>query len=322
MLMIMKMKGKIYWIRAKEVPGWVPEFVEENEEESDMEEDLKEGDLKGEDEGSPFLEGDSDIDEVRETIYVVDSHNANLEEVSVGKKDSRSEDPFNIYDLLNKKQVDSKKSPCVDDSLKYPPGFTPIDVTEGSFKKDEGFNKEDGEYDLVKVGQTMGYNVDGCIKNMGVIIDSQGANGVETKMESIELSSIKMCWGNFAFDYVHSDSVGGFGCRVKGDVIIMGDFNEVRTKDKRFGSVFNMQGAEAFNMFVANASLEEFDVEGFDKLVEVTWNEAPVDDSNAMSNMLKKLKYLKDKLRAWNNEKKRTSSNSKVKFQEELIKLD
>ncbi|GKC87355.1 RNA-directed DNA polymerase, eukaryota, reverse transcriptase zinc-binding domain protein [Tanacetum coccineum] len=38
--------------------------------------------------------------------------------------------------------------------------------------------------------------------------------------------------------------------------------------------------------------------------------------------MLKKLKYLKEKLRAWNNAKKRSSSNSKVKFQEELIKLD
>ncbi|GJU31914.1 RNA-directed DNA polymerase, eukaryota [Tanacetum coccineum] len=65
-----------------------------------------------------------------------------------------------------------------------------------------------------------------------------------------------------------------------------------------------------------------FEVEGFDKLVEDAWNEAPLDDSNAISNMLKKLKYLKEKLRPWNNAKKRSSSNSKVKFQEELIKLN
>ncbi|GJX54885.1 RNA-directed DNA polymerase, eukaryota, reverse transcriptase zinc-binding domain protein [Tanacetum coccineum] len=107
----------------------------------------------------------------------------------------------------------------------------------------------------------------------------------------------------------------------------MGDFNEVRTKEVRFGSVFNRQGTVAFNTFISNADLEEdfhywFEVEGFDKLVEDTWNEAPVDDSNAMCNMLKKLKYLKEKLCAWNNEKKRSSSNSKVKLQEELIKLD
>ncbi|GJV66659.1 RNA-directed DNA polymerase, eukaryota, reverse transcriptase zinc-binding domain protein [Tanacetum coccineum] len=82
----------------------------------------------------------------------------------------------------------------------------------------------------------------------------------ETKMESIDLFEIKRCWGNFAFDYVHSASVGKSGNWVsngkllliisvyapqefsekkllwdylghvidnwKGLVIIMGDFNE------------------------------------------------------------------------------------------------
>ncbi|GJT78035.1 RNA-directed DNA polymerase, eukaryota [Tanacetum coccineum] len=98
-----------------------------------------------------------------------------------------------------------------------------------------------------------------------------------------------------------------------GKVIIMGDFNEVRKKAKRFGSVFNVQGADAFNMFISNAGLEEvslavsldrylsdhrsilmresyydyghvpfrffhywFDMEGFDKLVEESWKAAPL----------------------------------------------
>ncbi|GJX62388.1 hypothetical protein Tco_0295288 [Tanacetum coccineum] len=43
-----------------------------------------------------------------------------------------------------------------------------------------------------------------------------------------------------------------------------------------------------------------FEMEGFNKLVEDAWNEAPVDESNAMSNMMKKLKYLKQKIRDWN----------------------
>nr|GEZ81701.1 RNA-directed DNA polymerase, eukaryota [Tanacetum cinerariifolium] len=43
----------------------------------------------------------------------------------------------------------------------------------------------------------------------------------------------------------------------KGDVVIMGDFNEVRKKAKRFGSVFNVQGADAFNLFISNAGLDE-----------------------------------------------------------------
>ena len=33
----------------------------------------------------------------------------------------------------------------------------------------------------------------------------------ETKMENMENFNVKMCWGNFAFEYVHSDSVGYSG---------------------------------------------------------------------------------------------------------------
>ncbi|GJU65726.1 hypothetical protein Tco_1247561 [Tanacetum coccineum] len=61
--------------------------------------------------------------------------------------------------------------------------------------------------ELVKVGHTMGYNMEGCIKNIEEIIDSQGVDD-ENKMENIDLFSIKRCWGNFSFNYVHSSSVG------------------------------------------------------------------------------------------------------------------
>ncbi|GJV60638.1 RNA-directed DNA polymerase, eukaryota [Tanacetum coccineum] len=86
----------------------------------------------------------------------------------------------------------------------------------------------------------------------------------ETKMENMELFSVKMCWGNFAFDYVHSDSVGNSGgCVVSNwEVVIMGDFNEVRYKSDRFGSVFNVQGANVFNSFITNVGLEEVPLGG------------------------------------------------------------
>ncbi|GKD33500.1 hypothetical protein Tco_1249009 [Tanacetum coccineum] len=63
--------------------------------------------------------------------------------------------------------------------------------------------------DLVKVGVTMGYNMEGCIKNIEEIIGSQGVN--ETKLETIDLFIIKRCWGNFNFDYAYSPSVGNSG---------------------------------------------------------------------------------------------------------------
>ncbi|GKG29231.1 RNA-directed DNA polymerase, eukaryota, partial [Tanacetum coccineum] len=47
-----------------------------------------------------------------------------------------------------------------------------------------------------------------------------------------------------------------------GDVIIMGDFNEVRTQDERHGSIFNAHGADAFNLFISSAGLEELPLDG------------------------------------------------------------
>ncbi|GKE34615.1 hypothetical protein Tco_1453937, partial [Tanacetum coccineum] len=277
-------QGKVYWIRAKEVTGWVPEFVEDIEKESDMEENIKEGNLKAEDGGFPFVEGDSDVEGVPETEYAEDSHNNNMEDGS--------------------------------DSLKYPPGFTPTEVTKGAFGgRSQSMHVEEkecatesfcsGHFKKSKAPRTGGsilQLIDDLVK------DPRYFNKINVTV-SDNFIMIRGVW-------VPS-----------GEVVTIGDFNKVRIKSERFGSVFNVQGAEAFNMFISNADLEEdfhywFEVEGFDKLVEDTWNEAPVDDSNAMCNMLKKLKYLKEKLCAWNNEKKRSSSNSKVKLQEELIKLD
>ncbi|GJX52196.1 RNA-directed DNA polymerase, eukaryota [Tanacetum coccineum] len=151
----------------------------------------------------------------------------------------------------------------------------------------------------------------------------------------------------------------------------MGDFNEVRTQDERHGSIFNAHGADAFNLFISSAGLEEvpldgckftwchksgskmskldrffisegllnscpnissitldcylsdhmpillreshhdygpspfrffhywFELEGFDTFVKQTWNDAQVTDSNAISMFMKKMKYLKEKIRMW-----------------------
>ncbi|GJW03946.1 RNA-directed DNA polymerase, eukaryota [Tanacetum coccineum] len=76
----------------------------------------------------------------------------------------------------------------------------------------------------------------------------------------------------------------------EGDVVVMGDFNEILKKDERFGSVFNVQGADAFNLFIAKTGLEEVPL----------GNEAVVVEPNAMIKLMKKLKFLKEKIRLWN----------------------
>ncbi|GJT91985.1 hypothetical protein Tco_1080830 [Tanacetum coccineum] len=45
--------------------------------------------------------------------------------------------------------------------------------------------------------------------------------------------------------------------------IVMGDFNEVRHKDERYGSIFNARGADAFNSFISAGGLVESLSDGY-----------------------------------------------------------
>ncbi|GJX94698.1 RNA-directed DNA polymerase, eukaryota [Tanacetum coccineum] len=67
-----------------------------------------------------------------------------------------------------------------------------------------------------------------------------------------ELSDKKVLW-----DYLHFiiDNWAG-------EVVIMGDFNEVRTQDERFGSIFNIQGAAIFNSFISSSGLVDVPMGG------------------------------------------------------------
>nr|GEV11059.1 RNA-directed DNA polymerase, eukaryota [Tanacetum cinerariifolium] len=51
--------------------------------------------------------------------------------------------------------------------------------------------------------------------------------------------------------------------RWEGDIVIMSDFNEVRSEHERFGSTFNRQGAIAFNNFISSACLIDLSLKGY-----------------------------------------------------------
>ncbi|GJT57078.1 hypothetical protein Tco_0992132 [Tanacetum coccineum] len=197
----------------------MPDFEEENEEEFDVNDGLQEDEVHG--------DGDSDGEEVPKTIFedVPDKHI--LDNNSVRKSDVQSEDPFGIYEVLNKNRDGKNNEGKPEDSLKYPPGFTPnedgdesvvrADILSEESRLRDG--KENGGFagipvqermevsndnhestcsghfkkskvprtggsiiqlidDLVNVGQTMGYDMTGCINNMADIIESQGVNEV------------------------------------------------------------------------------------------------------------------------------------------------
>nr|GEV94539.1 putative RNA-directed DNA polymerase, eukaryota, reverse transcriptase zinc-binding domain protein [Tanacetum cinerariifolium] len=320
--------------------------------------DSKDGEFQPRDLGnSGSCDNDANMSETPETIFEMDKPiNDTQADEPTGMKENQSEDPFNIYPLLNKQKVSNGIEETSVQTPKFPPGFTPS-VNENNVHVDPSLSKEDpikdtsesvcsGHFkksaasrsqgsilnlmeELIKVGQTMGYNMDGCLYNLTQIIESQGEAAVdflalqETKMESIDLFNIRSCWGNLRFDHVHSDSVGNSGgilcvwdpyslCKINstvseyfvmirgvwlktgnniliilvyaphdlkekhilwdylnhviqswnGEVVIMGDSNEVRLKSDRFGSVFNAQGANTFNSFIAKARLEEVPLGG------------------------------------------------------------
>ncbi|GJT05707.1 nucleotide-binding alpha-beta plait domain-containing protein [Tanacetum coccineum] len=208
-------RGKVYWVRASEVLGWTPEFSEEEEEDELSVEDNNDGRINDLEANNGIDE--SDVEEVLETLF----------DQPDDQKDKHSEDPFGLYPLLNKENIElARKVTEEDHSLSHPPGFTPEEgLNEGNTvnldMKDYGENErddnsfvnlEDGKdnsesvnknseskrsghskysvlprtggsilnlmEEVVKVGQTMGYNMDGCIKDITEIIESQGEFGV------------------------------------------------------------------------------------------------------------------------------------------------
>nr|GEU90540.1 RNA-directed DNA polymerase, eukaryota [Tanacetum cinerariifolium] len=177
----------------------------------------------------------------------------------------------------------------------------------------------------------------------------------------------------------------------KGDVVIMGDFNEVRFKSDRFGSFFNVHAASIFNTLIRSSGLEEvnlggssftwchksaskmskldrflvsesflnkypkvnaitlerflsdhrsillresnvnfgptqfqfyhhwIEMEGFCNMVEDGWKDSIGDNSNAMRNLMEKLKDLKKVIRVWNKSNTLRDSRSNLISDLELV---
>ncbi|GJU93381.1 RNA-directed DNA polymerase, eukaryota [Tanacetum coccineum] len=153
----------------------------------------------------------------------------------------------------------------------------------------------------VKVGQTMGYNMDGCMKNMEDIIDSQGVDRVHRNSggilcvwesskfvkENVTVSdyflAIMGMWvptsTRLLLIVVYApqdvtekrtlwDYLSHVINRWDGESVVMGDFNEVRSEAERFGSIFNAQGAHSFNNFISLAGLVDLPLGGY----SFTWS--------------------------------------------------
>ncbi|GJX84645.1 putative RNA-directed DNA polymerase, eukaryota, reverse transcriptase zinc-binding domain protein [Tanacetum coccineum] len=116
-----------------------------------------------------------------------------------------------------------------DESLSHLPGYTPkpsgnIEEIRDSFSKDDPSSSY--EYDAtIEMGTLLGFNMDGSKKRL---------------------------WNALLWLTVEA----------KGDVIFIGDFNEVRTECEHFGSQFCRSAADVFNWFICEADLVDLPLGG------------------------------------------------------------
>nr|GEU79589.1 RNA-directed DNA polymerase, eukaryota [Tanacetum cinerariifolium] len=337
-------------------PMMIPDFVEDNDEEEDSDVGSYEEVPNGEDvKNVEDLEGDSDGEIVLDTKFEEDFPNQKGEEDLVGQGGSilqLIDDLVKVGETLGASVGNSGGILCVWDPK--------------MFKKT---NSTVSDYFVTVRGDWMPND-----KKPLIISVYAPQELYEKKMLWDYLSLVMSNW--------------------EGDVVIMGDFNEVRNKSERFGTLFNRHGVDVFNRFISNAGLEEvslegcsltwchrsatkmskldrflisdsllcscpnissstldrylsdhrpilmrkvyynygpvpfrffhycFEVDGFDKFIKDSRKDALIIESNDLVRMMKKLKYLKEKIRMWNKLNKEKSHKSKKSLLEELADCD
>ncbi|GJS69464.1 RNA-directed DNA polymerase, eukaryota [Tanacetum coccineum] len=190
---------------------------------------------------------EGEVNHVSESSFMQENNSDHPKQPSINVLDPSSQDPFGIYKILNRNHVE--KSPSNGDP-KFPPGFTPdvvsehvtgeveaqkhtaegisqpqktyVDTNDGVSSSLNGNNfskhiKTGGSIlevmdELVKIGQTMGYNMEGCLKNISSRLENWLAREFfETKSNNINLFDIKAIWGNYSFEFATSDAIGYSG---------------------------------------------------------------------------------------------------------------
>ncbi|GJY10779.1 hypothetical protein Tco_0378964 [Tanacetum coccineum] len=117
--------GKVHWIHEKELDIWDPDFDEENADSSFEDEFVAE-----EEKNSSGKQQSIRVDIVKNEEEKVSRsscmHDDDLvyDSISKNQSEERSEDPFNIYDILKAKKEKDKQPK--ENSLPFPPGFYPM----------------------------------------------------------------------------------------------------------------------------------------------------------------------------------------------------
>ncbi|GKB80138.1 RNA-directed DNA polymerase, eukaryota, reverse transcriptase zinc-binding domain protein, partial [Tanacetum coccineum] len=300
--------SKIFWIRAKEVTGWSPNF-------NDGDDDL------------------SDLD--YESLVVKNNEIQNNETSEVDSeekykddpKDVESADPFNIYELLNKKHSINNEVNQSEGEPKYPPGFTPRDASEVNsnmeqkpIEEDNDCNQKSHELSNMKKDSnaSLKEDVDGCVCSghfKSVEIPKSGG--------LVEVSS-----GGYSFTWSHRSA----SKMSKLDHFLISE-DLMRSHPNIFAIILDHYLSDHRPILLREINFDygptpfrfyhyRFQLEGFDSFVAETWSHISISEPNAMLRLLKKLKVLKMKIRVWVNNKKDKTHNYKKGLKKLLVEID
>ncbi|GJX97797.1 RNA-directed DNA polymerase, eukaryota [Tanacetum coccineum] len=300
--------GSVYWVRAKEMESWDLFICNDSyeSESSDDKEDTEDDGLQSRDKVTAI----NDVERVSESscmhnneLFYDNNHNNIMPDMDK----VLSEDPFNLYDILNKRKDSG-------DDLKYPPGFTPsvINVEEVNKNVKGATSNKVNEH----VNSFSNMLEESVLKGKFSSNNNVCSKRVHTGGSIFQLMD-ELVKGNSSFNYALSYSLGnsrGLLCvweptlfvkynvtwsdnflavmgtwvpsssklliisvyapqdliknrvlwdyilhlidRWDGDCVIMGDFNEVRTKQERYGLVFNVQGLLASFLYLLALCLD------------------------------------------------------------------
>nr|GFB76411.1 hypothetical protein [Tanacetum cinerariifolium] len=112
-------QGKVYWIHVKELDAWFPNFQKDDQDDLFFDGESQEGDVANKADNN-----ESDVDRVLESSFMHenDTTHKDVNSCKKGEVGSHSEDPFNIYGILDG-QKNNVCNSCSDEP-KFPHCFT------------------------------------------------------------------------------------------------------------------------------------------------------------------------------------------------------
>ncbi|GJR93903.1 RNA-directed DNA polymerase, eukaryota [Tanacetum coccineum] len=179
--------------------------------------------------------------------------------------------------------------------------------------------------DMIKVGHTMGFSMEGClgskakkdwVRELNIKYKVSFLTLQETKMESISVMDVKTLWGNYCFEYLFSEALGLVSSFLHISAICLdrhlSDHRPILLRD-----VITDYGATPFWLYHSCLGLH-----GFDQMVTHTWNSTILDDRNGMIQLKKKLQILKKEIRTWVMDHKQKQSGCVNEIKSKLCDID